>query len=393
MRSPLRRSHSPRLRSPSKVSAPKVGSGTARGVNPPVAQTNLQSAPDAGARIAELDGLRALSIGVVLIGHSGSVAGHPPWLAPLRTVGVIGVELFLTISGFIITHMMVREEQRSGRLNLRYFWARRALRILPPLAAMMAGFAVAAAAGVFHWSWPSFFSALTFTRNLPIFGTDWFFGHTWSLSIEEQFYAIWPLLFVGLRVRRNLARGLFGVIVLAPMVALVCEFHWAPVRNLLPFVPYLAVGCLLALLMHGERSELWGRLRALPNRGFFLAALVVAACAAAWLRNQHREPWLWVPLDASLMPATLFLLLAETVLLRARWTRLLAWAPLRALGQWSYSIYLWQQLFFGPDGVYHRHWVWSTWPFNVAAALACGALSYWLIERNSGRLKSILRLD
>jgi len=126
------------------------------------------------------------------------------------TVGVIGVELFLTISGFIITHMMVREEQRSGRLNLRYFWARRALRILPPLAAMMAGFAVAAAAGVFHWSWPSFFSALTFTRNLPIFGTDWFFGHTWSLSIEEQFYAIWPLLFVGLRVRRNLARGLFG---------------------------------------------------------------------------------------------------------------------------------------------------------------------------------------
>jgi peptidoglycan/LPS O-acetylase OafA/YrhL len=174
---------------------------------------------------------------------------------------------------------------------------------------------------------------------------------------------------------------------------LVCEFHWAPVRNLLPFVPYLAVGCLLALLMHGERSELWGRLRALPNRGFFLAALVVAACAAAWLRNQHREPWLWVPLDASLMPATLFLLLAETVLMRARWTRLSAWAPLRALGEWSYSIYLWQQLSFGPDGVYHRHWVWSTWPFNFAAALACGALSYRLIERSSGRLKSILRLD
>jgi len=53
--------------------------------------------------------------------------------------------------------------------------------------------------------------------------------------------------------------------------------------------------------------------------------------------------------------------------------------------------YLWQQLFFGPDGVYRRHWVWSTWPFNVAAALTCGALSYWLIERSSGRLKSILR--
>jgi peptidoglycan/LPS O-acetylase OafA/YrhL len=101
---------------------------------------DLRAAP-AATRIAELDGLRALSIGVVLIGHGGAVAGHPPWLAPLRTVGVIGVELFLAISGFIITHLMVREHQRSGRLNLRHFWARRALRILPPLAVMMAGFA------------------------------------------------------------------------------------------------------------------------------------------------------------------------------------------------------------------------------------------------------------
>jgi peptidoglycan/LPS O-acetylase OafA/YrhL len=359
-------------------------------MNPNSSRTQRPTA--AATRIAELDGLRALSIGVVLIGHSGSVAGHPPWLAPLRTVGVIGVELFLAISGFIITHLMVREHQRSGRLNLRHFWARRALRILPPLAVMMAGFALAAASGLFRWSWPSFFSALTFTRNLQIFGADWFFGHTWSLSIEEQFYAIWPLLFVGLYSRRDLARGLFGVIVAAPIVALICEFHWAPVRNLLPFVPYLAVGCLLALLMHSERSELLCRLQAMPRRGLSLAVLIIVACIAAWLRNQHVEPWLWVPLDALLMPATLFLLLAETVLLRARWTRLLSQRPLRTLGLWSYSIYLWQQLFFGPDGVYHRYWVWSTWPFNIAAALGCGALSYWLIERGSGRLKSVFRL-
>jgi peptidoglycan/LPS O-acetylase OafA/YrhL len=355
-------------------------------------EANLPAAPAAATRIAELDGLRALSIGVVLIGHGGAVAGRPLWLAPLRTVGVIGVELFLAISGFIITHLMVREHQRNGRLNLRHFWARRALRILPPLAAMMAGFALAAASGLFKWSWPSFFSALTFTRNLPIFGADWFFGHTWSLSVEEQFYAIWPLLFVGFHARRHLARGLLGVILAAPIVGLVCEFHWAPVRNLLPFVPYLAIGCLLALLMHSERSEPLRRLQALPHRGPALAALIIVACGAAWLRNQHVEPWLWVPVDALLMPAVLFLLLAETVLLRPRWTRLLSWTPLRALGLWSYSIYLWQQLFFGPDGVYHRHWVWSTWPYNIAAALGCGALSYWLIERSSGRLKSIFRL-
>jgi peptidoglycan/LPS O-acetylase OafA/YrhL len=346
---------------------------------------------DAAKRIEGLDGLRALSIVIVLIGHGGGVARHPQWLAPLRTVGVIGVELFLAISGFLITHLMVREQQRSGRLNLRRFWARRALRILPPLAAMMAGFSLAAASGLFQWSWSSFLGALTFTRNLQIFGADWFFGHTWSLSMEEQFYAIWPLLFVSLRARRNLVRGLLAVIVTAPLVALICEFHWAAVRNLLPFVPYLAVGCLLALLLQSEHSEHLRRLEALRHRGSLLAALIAVACLFAWLRNQHREPWLWVPLDALLMPATLFFVLVETVLLRGRWTRLLSWTPLAALGQWSYSIYLWQQLFFGPEGVYHRYWVWSTWPFNIAAALGCGVLSYWLIERSSDRLKSILQ--
>ncbi|MDB5986605.1 MAG: acyltransferase family protein [Nevskia sp.] len=347
-------------------------------------------------RIEGLDGLRALSIVIVLIGHSGRVAGHPEWLSGLRTVGVIGVELFFAISGFIITYLMVRERQRSGRLSLRHFWARRALRILPPLAVMMAGFATASAAGLFSWSWPSFWGAATFTRDLAIpgwfGGSDWFFGHTWSLSMEEQFYAVWPLLFVAFFARRDLARGLLVVIAAAPVIALICEFSWAPVRNLLPYLPYLAAGCLLALLIQRGNSTLLARLEALPYRGRLLALLALLACVVAWLRNEHWTPWLWVPLDAILMPATVFLLLAETVQHHDRWTRLLSSTPLRVLGLWSYSVYLWQQLFSGPEEVYLRPWLWSTWPFNLVAALVCGALSYALIERGSGRIKSALKL-
>ena len=391
----------------------------------PAPEHSVRAASSASARIDGLDGLRAISIVIVLIGHGGRVAGHPQWLTSLRTVGVIGVELFFAISGFIITYLMVRERERRGRVSLRHFWARRALRILPPLAAMMAGFALAAALGVFPWSWPSFWGAASFTRNLAIPGwlpgADWFFGHTWSLSMEEQFYAVWPLLFVAFYARRDLALGLLLTIAAAPLVALICEFHWAPVRNLLPYLPYLAAGCLLALLVQRERGQsntdskgdassragdteaeraaavrssrtLLQRIDSLPYRVPLILVLAGCACVVAWLRNEHRTPWLWVPLDALLMPTTIFLVLAETVRHHGRWTQLLSSGPLRLLGLWSYSLYLWQQLFFGPEDVYLHPWLWSTWPFNLVAALTCGALSYALIERGSGRLKARLGL-
>lgn len=355
--------------------------------------SSSSNTPAPRGRIDGLDGLRALSIIIVLIGHAGLVSGHPRWLEPLKTIGVIGVELFFAISGFIITLLMVRERDRTGRLNLAHFWARRALRILPPLMAMSIGVAIASDTGVLSWSWPSFLSAWTFTHNLQIYRTDWFFGHTWSLSMEEQFYAIWPMLFVRFYARRACTLSLLAVIATAPVIALICEFHWAPVRNLLPFVPYLAAGCLLALLTQRDHSELLLRLEKLPHRCIFVAAIAVAACIVSWLRNEHWMPWLWVPLDALLMPASVFLLLAETVQHHGRWTRLLSWLPLRRLGLWSYSIYLWQQLFFGPADVYRQAWILSRWPYNIAAAMVCGALSYAVIERGSGRLKSALKLD
>ena len=94
-------------------------------------------------RIGGIDGLRAISILIVLLGHGSSTSGAPEIFAPMRNMGIIGVELFFAISGFVITLMLLRERQRHGRISFRLFWARRALRILPPFAAACAGIALA----------------------------------------------------------------------------------------------------------------------------------------------------------------------------------------------------------------------------------------------------------
>src|SRR3546814_14710064 len=87
-------------------------------------------------------------------------------------MGIVGVELFFTISGFVITHLLLRERQRDGGVDLRRFWIRRVLRIVPPFAAAALGIAIAAASGVMVWHWPSFLGAVTLTKNTSPIGSE-----------------------------------------------------------------------------------------------------------------------------------------------------------------------------------------------------------------------------
>src|SRR3546814_9920539 len=111
------------------------------------------------------------------------------WSAALRS-----------LPGFLL------RDARSRGLRLRRFWIRRVLRIVPPFAAAALGIAIAAASGVMVWHWPSFIGAVTLTKNTSLLAGDWFFGHIWSLSLEEQFYLLWPLVFaLAIGTRRKMA--------------------------------------------------------------------------------------------------------------------------------------------------------------------------------------------
>jgi peptidoglycan/LPS O-acetylase OafA/YrhL len=279
-------------------------------------------------RRADIQGLRALAVLVVVAFHAG---------LPVRG-GFTGVDSFFVISGFVITSMLRREWEATGRIAFVSFYVRRFKRLAPALSLVVA-FTVLGAALVLSPLGPqenvakTGFGALFFVANWVISSTTGgYFDqpaganpllHTWSLSVEEQFYFLFPaLLFLGLRLRRAwLPVAVVTAVSLAGALAL-GGFYDTPTRAW-----EFGVGALLT----------FARLRS-PR-----VALAGAAVGAELLLlslgligNGTPYPSVWTLLPVA---ATALLLLAGSV--ANPLSRLLSTRPLVAVGDWSYSIYLW----------------------------------------------------
>jgi len=143
-----------------------------------------------------LDGLRGVSILAVMSYHIGLIRG-----------GFLGVDIFFVLSGFLITTLLMDEWARTGRISLRKFYARRALRLLPALVLLVVACDVTVMViARLYWAPESFMPVVFgmvyasvvvffYIGNFVMISgqTLWILGHTWSLSIEEQFYVLWPL--------------------------------------------------------------------------------------------------------------------------------------------------------------------------------------------------------
>lgn len=175
-----------------------------------------------GARLPYMpgvDGLRALAVATVFMYHAGAT-----WLPG----GFLGVDFFLVISGYLITSLLVVEQQGTGRLDLWRFWLRRARRLLPALFLALAGTLVAML--VLHWEEVArlkgaALSAVAYVTNwyfivadVPYFeqfGRPNVFTHLWSLAVEEQFYLFWPLVLALVLIVFRLPVWVLGLLALA----------------------------------------------------------------------------------------------------------------------------------------------------------------------------------
>ena len=233
-----------------------------------------------GGRIPNLDGLRAVAILLVLCEHWLNSAGSrlPAALQKLPRTGGFGVNIFFAVSGFLITLLMLREFTRTGRISLRGFYTRRALRIFPAYLAFLLFVALLDFAGIVRIGATPWLACLTYTVNyLRPYETPWVIGHIWSLSVEEHFYLLWPLTVVWLGPKRAL-RALVLVVAASPVlrVALWRAFHdevnqgfITPTR-----LDSIGMGCLLAYLVRAPR--LWRILARLRRPELKVLAMAVA---------------------------------------------------------------------------------------------------------------------
>jgi peptidoglycan/LPS O-acetylase OafA/YrhL len=335
--------------------------------------------------IPSLDGLRAVSVIAVILGHTESpFLDRLPWSASIRN-GMQGVSVFFVISGFLITHLLLKELRREGQINLKRFYLRRTFRIFPPFYVYLLVIAILILFHQVHVSATNMLVAATYTRNYAPSAGTWVLGHFWSLALEEQFYLLWPLCMASFGRRANLAIA-SGVFLLSPLSRVITYYAWPAMRINMAMMLHthldtIMTGCLLALVLDMKIWQRFTKLALSPVAPITAIFFMVAIDTPA----EHR----WRGMYAMTVGITLENVAIAAILLYGVFRyesllgRFLNLRPLRHLGMISYSLYLWQQLFTGP---YTRYF-----PLNMIWILACAELSYWIVEKPSFRARDFVQ--
>lgn len=346
-----------------------------------------------GSKRKDIEGLRAIAVGLVLLYHAGF-----SWMKG----GYVGVDVFFVISGFLITSLLIREREDTGRISLAQFYARRARRILPMSAVVVIATLVASV----YWLEPLRRQSLgtdaigtaTFSSNL-IFaerGADYLqsslppspLQHFWSLAVEEQFYLVWPALIIlvtmGVRFTRLKVGVLSALVAIASFVACMALMDSSPAWAF--FSPHtrafeLAIGALLAVVPFAKQRTV---------RGVEITAAWIGVATIIVIATTFDDatvfpgPWALLP-----VAVTAIVIRGGDAKWSPRW--LLQVAPMQWLGSRSYSAYLWHWpiLILAEAAKGESLTLWEA-SGCIAAALVLSEVSYRIIENPIHLNKNIL---
>lgn len=338
------------------------------------------SPPRTAGKIPCLDGLRALSILLVVFAHAAGTPGFPALsLDEARALGHFGVRIFFVISGYLITRLLVEEHAASGTISLPRFYFRRTFRLFPPLYVLVGAVSVLVMVRATALHRGDVVHALTYTMNYHS-DRGWDLGHLWSLAVEEQFYLLWPAMVLLLGPRRAWM-GAALAFVACPLTRFVIVRFFP---HALPGVDEtfetvadtLATGCLLALF----RSRLDARATFVRIQSHPLAPL--AAFAGALGVFQFQAHVTFSSIVGETLVNVLLALLVDAVIRQPRSFvgRVLEWRPVAWLGVLSYSIYLVQQ----PALSAEHTGVWfAAFPQNLLIVAVAALAMHYGVERPS----------
>ncbi len=337
--------------------------------------------------IPSLDGLRAVSVAMVIFAHAVGLQPGREVFFPFPQIswlGQSGVDVFFVISGFLITYLLVRENDAKGTISLKSFYFRRFFRIFPPFYVYLAVVVILWIMGRVTEDSRDLISAATYTWDYRRNGQNWLLGHIWSLSVEEQFYLLWPPCLLLLGKKRSTYVAL-GVILLSPVsrfLTYVFVPSWRGAEGIMLHtrLDMIMFGCAMALLWEDGRFNRWADKLLHPMMFAFsvLYIVILAPCLSARFEGRYDWP-VGYTLRGALISIVLLYVVRKPISLPGCVLNL---GFLRHVGIISYSLYLWQQMFTGPYSF--------LFPLNLLTIFACAELSYFLIERPSLRLRDLI---
>ena len=351
--------------------------------------------------IPSLDGLRALSVLLVIVLHTllrNTLYKFIPFPLRLLGNGALGVFIFFVISGYLITTLLLREQDKTHAISLKSFYLRRAFRILPPLYLYVLFLAVLGVTGHLPgMNLRELLTALTLTRNYAHHVDLWAMEHLWSLCIEEQFYLLWPTTLVlcllhrdAAAGRRNATRIAIAVLLAEPFVRILCFRYLPALHNTGMFhmqADGLMFGALGALQQgHARFERIYARATRWP---WLLPVLIFLVLGSLTVRFQNY--WdlpLGMTLNGFLILMWLLWLVRHPASLQGR---ILNQHAVAWIGRLSYSLYLWQTFFTHhlDVEVFGRNGWWDTFPTSWLCLLAVAAFSFYCVERPALRLRDL----
>lgn len=329
-------------------------------LRPDTRRAGFEGSDPSSQRIGALDGLRGLAVALV-------VAYHLPLTVSVVPGGTLGVDIFFVLSGFLVTSLLLRRSRsgggrRSAWAELRAFWFGRVVRLAPALLVLLVAWvllwALTGGGGVFNTSvgHPASAPSVPTWVNLrgllavALYGYNWLaatgaplplaFAHLWSLSVEEQFYLVWPvvLLLALRRTRLPTMLGVTGALIVSSAIVTALQspahtYAWS-YYGTESRAQQLLLGALLAMCwVHG--------LVRLPRR--VATAVGVAGLAVLGLASRNLDEHGWLAARGGMLTTAVGATAIIVCVLcqgggAATW---LGWRPVRWLGRRSYAVYLW----------------------------------------------------
>lgn len=331
-------------------------------------------------RLLHIDGLRAIAVLLVVLGHVVDSNNGPAVLGALRHAGNVGVRIFFVISGFVITRILINEVTATGSVSIRNFYERRARRILPALIFFLA---VTGLLGYFEWitvDGKDFFRSIFFVMNYHHSEPRvWTLNHLWSLSAEEQFYLVWPLIIGVTAIDKAFSRTILLITLTIPIRAFM-HFAFdasgsAMTREIQAIVDSMACGGLLAMMLDKQYFTSKFKPHSLNGNLLLTASLSFVTISIATFFVS--KPFYYIIGQSFTNFGITFFVAYLVIFPESQVSKFLSLSPFVYIGTISYSLYLWQQVF-----LHHSTKLWLfSFPQNLIFLFICSLLSYHFIER------------